>query len=88
MSTLTRKDFPKTADNRFYVVTHNPKSMAKPVTIELREYASEGARERKFKSMSTLIGFITTTADQKELLAAAFELDRRVGNVDNVVGTY
>lgn len=88
MTKPTRDDLPTIAKNRFWTFSHNPKSMAKPVTLELREFNSESAQEKNFTSHSRLIGFITTTANKDDYMKAAFDLHQRVNDVDDVIGTY
>lgn len=88
MSKISRTDFPTVNDMRFWDVKHNPKSMAKPVTIELREFISESAKEKDFRGHSRLLGFITTTAEREVFKKAAFTLFDRVNDIDDVVGTY
>jgi len=85
---VTRADFPEVGANRFWAVKHNPKSVSTPVTIELREFQSEQAKTKGMHSLSSLVGLIYCTADRADLLAAAFKLEARVGNIDNVVGVY
>lgn len=81
---LTRDLFPDVPENRYWRVTHNPKSQAKPVRLELREYTTE----RKVESFSRLIGFIDTIASRGQLLSDADTLLARVGDVDDLVGVY
>lgn len=88
MPKYTRSDFPTVSALRFWEVKHNPKSMAKPVTIELREFISESAQEKNFYGYSRLLGFITTTAEKDEFKKAAFTLFERVNDIDDVTGIY
>ncbi len=88
MAKLNRSELPTIAENRIWNIEHNPKSMAKPVTVELREYHSTAAQERNLVKHSRLLGFITTTADRKALIEAAVTLYDRVNDIDDVVGTY
>lgn len=85
---ISRETLPPVSENRFWVIKHNPKSVSTPVTIELREYNSPAAQERKMEGFSRLIGLMYTTAETARLLEDAFKLEARVGNIDNVVGVY
>lgn len=85
---LSRADFPEVSDLRFFQVSHNPKSVSTPVTLQLREYESERAKAQQLVSMSRLIGVAYTTAVREELLEAARKLHYRVGGIDDVVGVY
>lgn len=88
MPKITRSELPTVAENRIWNIVHNSKSMAKPVTIELREYHSKAAQERNLVSHARLLGFITTTAAREEIVKAAVTLYDRVNDIDDVVGTY
>lgn len=85
---LRREDFPDVGDQRFFEVKHNPKSVTKPVVIELREYQSERAAENKATSLSRLLGLEYAIADKEDITEAAKRLDARVGRIDDVVGVY
>lgn len=85
---LTREHFPTQPETRFFEVKHNPKSVRTPVTIELREYASDRAAENKATSLSRLLGIEYATADRDDIVEAAKRLDSRVGRIDDVVGVY
>jgi hypothetical protein len=82
---LQRSDFPNVGEERFFVVKHNPKSVAKPVTIELRQSIAEGKR---IESFSKLLGIEYAIADKAEILEAAKRVEARVGRIDDVVGLY
>jgi hypothetical protein len=81
---LTRAHFPEVGKRRYFEVKHNPKSVTKPVVIELREYLTE----KQVTSLSRLIGLEYTIADRDEIVEAAKRLDARVGRIDDVVGVY
>lgn len=81
---LTREDFPHVGDKRYFEVKHNPKSVTKPVTIELREYSTE----KHVASLSRLLGLEYAIAEKADIIEAAKRLDARVGRIDDVVGVY
>lgn len=81
---LTRAHFPEVGERRYFEVKHNPKSVAKPVVIELREYSTE----KKVASLSRLLGLEYAIADRDDIVEAAKRLDARVGRIDEVVGVY
>lgn len=85
---LSRGDFPAQPETRFFEVKHNPKSVTKPVVIELREYQSERAAQVKSHSLSRLLGLEYAIADKGDIVEAAKRLDSRVGRIDDVVGVY
>ena len=81
---LTRGDFPDVGERRYFEVKHNPKSVKTPVTIELREYATE----KQVPSLSRLLGIEYAIAEREDILEAAARLDARVSRIDDVVGVY
>lgn len=90
---LTRAEFPEAGDLRIWVVKHNPKSVATPVVLELREYLSPEAKRRAEArktetGLTRHLGTVYTTAKRETLLAAADTLLERVGDIDLVVGVY
>lgn len=81
---LTRADFPEVGETRYFEVKHNPKSVTKPVVIELREYSTE----KKVSSLSRLLGLEYADANRENIIEAAKRVDARVGRIDDVVGRY
>ena len=81
---LQRSDFPEVGDRRYFDIKHNPKSVSKPVVIELREYSTD----RKSPSFSRLLGIEYSIADKTQLIEAADRLLVRVCRIDDVVGIY
>lgn len=81
---LTRADFPEVGEHRYFEIRHNPKSVTKPVVIELREYATE----KHVTSLSRLLGLEYAIAEKDDIVEAAKRLDARVSRIDDVVGVY
>lgn len=84
-TTLSRDTLPDVGERRFWEVTHNPKSISKPVTVTLRESIVGGKR---VTGMSRILGHDTTVADPEQIIATAKLIDARVGRIDEVVGIY
>lgn len=74
---------PKAGTDRWWKITHNPKSRTNPITIQLMEQMTPGR-----KALSRVIGFEYTTASWKALSEAAETVLARVGDYDKVVGDY
>jgi hypothetical protein len=85
MSALSREAMPPVGERRFWEVTHNPKSISKPVTVTLRETIVSGKR---LVGMSRILGHDTTVADPEQIIATAKLIEARVGRIDEVVGVY
>lgn len=68
---------------RFWRITHNPKSRVNPIRLDFMECQVPGKA-----GLSRSIGFELTIASPKALATAAELIEARVGDYDKVVGDY
>ena len=80
-------NLPKAGENRFWSITHQPTKKTAPVRIELRQKMIPSAKEPVL-SLSKIIGFEDTVADEAEIRTAALKVIARVARVDEFVGVY
>lgn len=74
---------PEAGTDRWWRITHNPKSRTQPITITLMEQMTPGR-----KALSRAIGFEYATASWKDLAEKADLVLARVGDYAKVIGDY
>lgn len=74
---------PEAGADRWWKITHNPKSRTNPITIQLMEHYTPGRT-----ALSRPIGYEYTTASWKALADAAELILARAGDYAKVVGEY
>jgi len=81
---MTRDDLPDPGEDRYWIVTHQPRSRTTPVKIELRRQL-HGTKSPKF---TELLGYENTIANHEKIVEAMQLVLDRVGDVDRFVGVY
>lgn len=76
--------YPPAGEGRFWNLTHQPHKKAAPLRVELRESISK--REQPTVSLSRLIGFEDTIADETQIQGAMLKIRSRAARVDEFVG--
>lgn len=79
------RKMPDPGRNRYWVGVHQPHKRRTPLRLELRERTNRNTT-RLVESMSRLIAFDDTTADEVDLLDTAERIIERAGRVDEFVG--
>jgi hypothetical protein len=80
-------NLPDPGTARFWSITHQPNKKTLPLRIELRQKTIPSA-ENTSLSLSSLVGFEDTVADETVIRGAAETILARVGRVDEFVGVY
>jgi len=73
-------------EGNFFVVKHQANKKLTPVRVELRRSVAGVSEPRE--SLSTLIGFDDTTADEEAVYDAALKVKARASRVDELTGVY
>ena len=81
---MTDASYPPAGDGRFRNITHQPNKKATPLRVELRESISR--KERPIVSLSRLIGYEDTIADETSIQEAMLKIRSRAARVDEFVG--
>ncbi len=87
MTTVKKGEMPKLPKGRFFFVKHQPSKKATPLRLELRESITPN-NEVIVPSLSRLIGFEDTVADETTLYEAGLRIIARAGRVDEFIGIY
>lgn len=77
-------DYPEAGEGRFWHITHQPTKKATPLRVELREALSKA--EKPVVSLSRLIGFDDTIADEEQVKETMLKIRARASRVDEFVG--
>ncbi len=86
---MTRPDLPPAGGpGRFWNLVHDPKVKTKPMRVELRESTIELKGRAPVLSMSRLLVADNSIADILQAKALCEELLIRVGQLDELVGTW
>lgn len=80
-------NLPEAGEGRFWNITHQPNKKATPVRIELRQSAVPSAKE-PIVSLSRIIGYQDTVADEGEIRTAALKVIALASRVDEFIGVY
>lgn len=78
---------PDPGEGRFWVIEHQPHKKTMPLRIELRERTVKD-HERNVKSLSRLIGYGDSVADQDSVYSEAVKIIIRAGHSDRFIGTW
>lgn len=70
----------------FFVVKHQPTRRTTPIRVELRK-PMPGIKAPR-ESLSSLLGFEDTVADEERIYEAALKVVSRAGRVDQLTGVY
>jgi hypothetical protein len=83
MNRKMQAELPNPGVDRWWRITHNPKSRTNPIVVTLMECLVTGRR-----AMSAAIGYEWTVADPKRCAEAAEVVLARVSAYKEVVGEY